>query len=149
MPSDLFQTLRQEHREVRQIFEQLIDEEESTKRKKLLQQLEQEIVPHMKGEEKAFYSKLAAEERSKEHALEGFEEHHAAELVLGELKKTPPSDERFRAKVTVLHEMIEHHIQEEEKELFKDARRVMSKEQISQVLEQFMKEKERVKKGMA
>ncbi|MBI5444735.1 MAG: hemerythrin domain-containing protein, partial [Deltaproteobacteria bacterium] len=105
--------------------------------------------PHMKGEEKAFYARLASQEGAKEHALEGFEEHHAAELVLTELKKTSPSDERFHAKVTVLHEMIEHHIQEEEKELFKDARRFMTKDQIAEILEQFTKEKERVKKGLA
>ncbi|MBI5445084.1 MAG: hypothetical protein HY900_28215, partial [Deltaproteobacteria bacterium] len=49
MANDFFQTLRQEHREVRQIFEKLMDEDQSSKRQQILKLIELEIVPHLMG----------------------------------------------------------------------------------------------------
>jgi DNA-directed RNA polymerase specialized sigma24 family protein len=51
--------------------------------------------------------------------LEAYEEHGVVKLVLGQLPQVDPEDERFHAKMTVLKEMIEHHVQEEEGEMFK------------------------------
>jgi hypothetical protein len=56
--------------------------------------------------------------------LEAFEEHHVVDLVLAELPQIDPEDERFHAKMTVLHELVDHHVKEEEKEMFKLAQKL-------------------------
>jgi hemerythrin-like domain-containing protein len=81
---------------------------------------------------------------SKEHALEGLEEHHAAEMVLKELLALDPGDERFKAKATVLKEMIEHHIKEEEDKIFDDLES-KNKGELDEIFSQFEEEKERIK----
>lgn len=61
---------------------------------------------------------------------EATEEHHVVDLVLPELKKTDPSSPVFGAKATVLKELIEHHADEEEKEMFPRARKLLSKDEL-------------------
>ena len=50
---------------------------------------------------------------------EAYEEHHVVKLVIDELPDVELEDEQFEAKVTVLDELIEHHVEEEEKDMFK------------------------------
>ena len=62
--------------------------------------------------------------------LEGYQEHHVADIVLQELQQLPPSDERWGAKLKVLKENIEHHIEEEEGEMLSTARSVLSRYEL-------------------
>jgi hypothetical protein len=55
---------------------------------------------------------------------EALEEHHVVKLVLRELPQVDPEDERFEAKMTILSELVEHHADEEEEEMFKTAQRL-------------------------
>jgi hypothetical protein len=144
MAHDLMKEIHKDHQEVKSIFKQLIKSEDSSKRKELCGELQEEIVPHMKAEEKAVYPRLMDKKRSKEHALEGLEEHHAAEMVLKELLALDPGDERFKAKATVLKEMIEHHIKEEEDKIFDDLE-AKNKGELDEIFSQFEEEKERLK----
>ena len=146
MHQQLFDALRKDHQEVRDIFRKILDSNQPDKREKLMKQLQEEIVPHMKAEEKHVYPAVRKHcDNCREHVLESVEEHHAAELVLKELMKMKTSDERFHAKTQVLHEMVEHHIKEEEKDIFKDIRKNLDDRQAGEILEQFGKEKEHVK----
>jgi hemerythrin-like domain-containing protein len=65
--------------------------------------------------------------------LEAFEEHHVVDLVLAELPELDPEDERFAAKMTVLSELVEHHADEEEKEMFPMAERKLGAERIAEL----------------
>jgi hypothetical protein len=56
--------------------------------------------------------------------MEAYEEHHVVKLVLAELPRVNPEDERFEAKMTVLSELVMHHVEEEEKEMFKLAQKL-------------------------
>ena len=62
--------------------------------------------------------------------LEGFQEHHVADLIMKELYDTPLGDEQWGAKFKVFKENIEHHIGEEEGPMFRTARGVMSREEL-------------------
>jgi hypothetical protein len=62
--------------------------------------------------------------KAEEMVLEAYEEHHVVKLVLAELPRVNPEDERFEAKMTVLSELVEHHAEEEEKEMFKLAQKL-------------------------
>ena len=63
-------------------------------------------------------------QKAREMTMEAFEEHHVVDLVLAELPKVDPEDERFEAKMTVLMELVEHHVEEEEEEMFKLAQKL-------------------------
>ena len=62
--------------------------------------------------------------------LEGYEEHHVVDLLMGELEQLDVADESWGAKATVMKENIEHHIEEEEGEMFKTARSVFDKAEL-------------------
>jgi hemerythrin superfamily protein len=145
MHQELFETLKQDHQEVKDIFSQLKESSKTSERKALLEKLQQEILPHMTGEEKVIYPAMKKNEGIREDALEALEEHHAAQLILKELAKMSPDDERFKAKVSVLMEMVDHHVEEEEDVIFKDIKKQFSSEEAGQLLEGFNKEKEKAR----
>jgi hemerythrin superfamily protein len=144
MAHQLMKELHKDHQEVKSIFKQLIKTEDSSKRKQICSDLQEELIPHMKAEETAVYPKLMDKKASKEHALEGLEEHRAAEMVLKDLLSLDPGDEKFKARATVLKEMIEHHIEEEEEKIFDDLES-KGKDELDQIFSQFEEEKERLK----
>lgn len=147
MHQDLFELIKKDHRELEEILNQLKETSDRSfkKREDLFMQLKQEIVPHMRAEEKAFYSVLQKSNEAKEDAMEAMEEHHAAELVMNELDKMSKQEEFWHAKLSVFKEIIEHHIEEEEGKVFQDAEQVISENQMETILENFKSEKERVK----
>ena len=114
----------------------------------MVKKLHLEIVPHMTAEEESLYSTLKKSEESRETAAEALEEHHVAQMVLKELIAMPGSDERFRAKAAVLKELIFHHIEEEESEVFNIFKKVIKNDEAADILEAFQKSKSRKKKAM-
>jgi hemerythrin superfamily protein len=75
-------------------------------------------------EETHFYPQLKKDERAKEIVLEAYQEHHVMDLLIEEISSLKPADEAFQPKVKVLMENTEHHIEEEEGELFPKVRKI-------------------------
>jgi hemerythrin superfamily protein len=126
---DVFKLLKQDHKEVKALFKKLENSRPSKAREKGAQQLYQALSVHTQVEESLFYPRLHEDEKLRDMINEAYEEHHAAKLLLEEFAKTSMEDERWDAKLTVLKEMIEHHVQEEEKEVFPKAARVLGKDE--------------------
>lgn len=82
----------------------------------LREKLATNLTAHMVIEQEIFYP--AALIVNEELVLDGYEEHIVARFALRRLMKTPVTDRTFKAKVKMLKDLIEHHIQEEEEELF-------------------------------
>lgn len=80
---------------------------------------------HTQLEEEVFYPavRAVADQEGEELVEESLEEHHVVDVLIEELKRMSPEDERYDAKMTVLCENVEHHIQEEEEEMLPDALR--------------------------
>jgi hemerythrin-like domain-containing protein len=124
--------LKEDHKKVRGLLAEL----ESTtsrgtkKRAQLLATIATELRVHTKIEEEIFYPALrAAGEKNEDEKMyfEALEEHRAAgELVLPDLEKTAPDSEQFSGRAKVLKELVEHHADEEEKEMFPRARKLLS-----------------------
>lgn len=129
--AELLKEIKEEHEEVKALFEKLVEEEKASARKDILARLTKKLKPHMQAEEKVIYPKLLGKGNGKDVALEAFEEHHAANLVLKELVALPTDHERFKAKSLVLMEMINHHIKEEERHLFEELEDHYSREEIN------------------
>jgi hemerythrin-like domain-containing protein len=92
--------------------------------------LKSELDRHAEIEETIFYPVLEKAEESRDITLEAYEEHRLVKQLLSELEAAPKDDEQWTAKFTVLKENIEHHVEEEEGELFKKARKVLNEQEI-------------------
>ena len=129
---DAITLLETDHRR----FEKLLKQgEETTERAvkgrgALLDTITTELGIHELIEEQILYPALKEHPEAREIVLEGFQEHHVADLILKELHEVAKSDEQWGAKFKVLKESIEHHIKEEEGQMFRTARGVMSQQQL-------------------
>ena len=141
---DAIALLLRDHREVEALFKQFekLTERATQSKKKLVAKMVRELAIHAAIEEMLFYpavrvAALKADTRAAEKAadmvLESLEEHHIVKWTLSELEKMDPKDERFDAKVTVLIESVEHHIGEEEDEMFPKVRKALSRTQLNEL----------------
>jgi len=110
-------------------------------RTRLLNTLTTELNAHELIEEKILYPALKAHPEGRDIVLEGFQEHHVADLIMKELHAVSKSAEEWGAKFKVLKENIEHHIQEEEGPMFRTARGVFSRAQLQAMATKMRKTK--------
>jgi hemerythrin-like domain-containing protein len=102
-------------------------------RTELLNTLTRELNAHELIEEKVLYPALQSHPQAKDIVLEGYQEHHVADLIVQELHRLARNDEQWGPKFKVLKENIEHHIKEEEGEMFRTARGIFSREELQQL----------------
>jgi hemerythrin-like domain-containing protein len=132
---DALSLLEKDHRR----FEQLLKQGEETTenavkgRTELLKTITEELNLHELIEEKVLYPALKLHPEAKDIVLESVQEHHVADVVVNELQSLDVSDEKWGAKFKVLKENIEHHIQEEEGEMWRTARAVFSQDELKQL----------------
>ena len=113
---DAVALLKQDHREVEELFAQYEKASGEGRKQKLAMRICTELSIHAEIEEEIFYP--ACEGKVDEDLLkESYVEHDGAKLLIAEIIAGEPSDEFYDAKVKVLQEQIEHHVQEEEKRL--------------------------------
>lgn len=117
--------LKKQHREVKALFRSA-KKAAPEDRREILDEIATKLAHHMHIEETIFYPAVAelGTKKTEEMVPEAYEEHHVATLVLNEFPELDPDDERFEAKMTVLDELIEHHVEEEEKEMFPAAEKL-------------------------
>jgi len=118
--------LEQQHRKVKALFKKLSSGRSDPL--PILQELADDLIAHMVIEHEIFYPAVQGIDRSL--VAESFEEHSLAELALKRLLATDPEDESFKARVTATKELIEHHVEEEEDDLFKKVEKKLSDEQL-------------------
>ena len=130
--------LKRQHRQVEKLFKQCEKTEDPRQRRQFMEQIASELKLHTKIEEEVFYPAVRELGTSKAEEMidEAFEEHHVVDLVLAELPKVDPEDERFQAKMTVLSELVEHHVEEEEEEMFPMAEKKLGRERMNELGQQ-------------
>ena len=126
---DAIEMLKQDHETVKRMLKQYEDMGEGQKEQKraLAEKIIQELLVHERIEEDVFYPafKEAADKEGKELVAESKEEHGVVDTLIDELQAVDLDDERFDAKFKVLKENVEHHIEEEEEEMFPKAKRIL------------------------
>jgi len=127
--------LKKQHKQVKALFKKVDKTENPRERRQLMDQIEQELKMHTKIEEQIFYPAVRGidSKKAEEMYMEALEEHHVVDLVLAELPKVDPADERFHAKMTVLSELVEHHADEEEDEMFPMCEKKLGKERLQEL----------------
>lgn len=148
MMNEFFRMLKKDHEEVKGILGQLTETKEEKKREKLFQKLTDELLPHMKAEEIAFYPTLLEKKGAREAALEGIEEHQVSDTVFKQLEKTPKGVDQWGAKMSVFKELVEHHIKEEESRVFKSAEKALNADELQTIMKKFDQEKQKMKKTL-
>ena len=125
-----FTLLKADHERVAGLLETIENTTERAVkgRDELFARLKEELDLHARIEEEIFYPALEEAEETRDIALEAYEEHRLVKQLLDELEAEPKDSEEWTAKFTVLKENIEHHVEEEEGEMFKKARQALSEE---------------------
>lgn len=135
--TDIYERLEQDHREMQQMMSKLSEQFDE----KTFTKLSKELKAHSEAEEKVFYEAAVKKEPAHQPVLEGYEEHHVADLILRELKSNQHGTDRWQAKFKVLKENVEHHIEEEESTVFEVVRQVVPEERAQQMVKEFEMQK--------
>lgn len=124
---DAIVLLKEDHKRVKGLFKKLKAHDVS-----VVPDICAELTVHAEIEEKIFYPAI----RECVEALdvnEAYEEHHVAKVLIAELESMSPDDEAYEAKAVVLMEMVEHHVEEEEGELFPDVREAFGRNRLQEL----------------
>ena len=130
---DALRLLTDDHDKMRKLLTELESTTERgiKTRTELFATIKGELTLHEVIEEEIFYPELKAHPKAKDIVLEAYEEHHVVDLLMGELETLDVADETWGAKAIVMKENIEHHIEEEEGEMFAKARQVFDRDELN------------------
>lgn len=130
-----FTLLKADHKKVAGIMEKLDSTTERgvKTREELFAQLKTELDVHARVEEEILYPALKEVDKTRDITFEAIEEHGVVKLLLAELDQLDKSEETWTAKFTVLKENVEHHVEEEEGEMFPKARKVFSEAELEEL----------------
>lgn len=145
--------LKADHEKVKGILSQLSESTDRAvkKRTELLEKLELEVSIHTQLEEEILYPayKAAGGKAETEMYYEAKEEHRTVDsLVLPDLKGTDPTSPEFAGRVKVIKELLEHHIEEEETDMFPHAKKILGKAKLDELGDQMLTLKARLKKSL-
>ena len=132
---DAIALLKRDHDKVKGLLQDLESTTERgiQTRTELFAKIKDELSVHEIIEEEIFYPTLKQHPKAREIVLEGYEEHNVVDTLMGELEALPVDDETWGPKAKVMIENIEHHIEEEEGEMFTKARQVLDRAELEQL----------------
>ncbi len=150
---DAIQLLKEDHEKVKKLFKEYesLGEKALSKKKDIADKILMELEIHAEIEEQIFYPRVkeaTEDEDIKKLIYESFEEHKIVKTLVAELKESEEIDEVFEAKMKVLRESVEHHIKEEQTELFPGAKKAM-KEELKELGNEMQAQKEVLKEEKA
>ena len=127
--------LTDDHRTVKKLLRELESTTERgvKTREELFTRIKADLTVHEIIEEEIFYPALKEHPKARDIVLEGYEEHNVVDTLMSELSSLPFDDERWGAKAKVMQENIEHHIEEEEGDMFKKARQVFDEAELEEL----------------
>jgi len=139
---DAIKLLEQDHKKVKGLFKEFegMSDRAHARKMDMYRTIRMELEIHTKLEEEIFYPE--AKKVDEEMIAEALEEHHVVDVLLEELGRIDPGQDEFDAKMTVLQENVEHHVEEEEKELFPKVQKKLKGDMLSTLGERMMRRKE-------
>jgi hemerythrin superfamily protein len=146
--TDILDTLKKEHNEVKELLSLLQETEVAAQRQGLVRQLSAALVPHSVAEEKIVYDSMIAlsDRQAQMDGYEGALEHKWAAKTLERLAALDDAtSSEHKATAKVLKELVEHHIREEERNIWRDVRKNCSNEERARMNALYLAEKQRTK----
>lgn len=146
-PGDILETLKKEHDEVKALLNKLQGAQAAKERRELVKKIKIALVPHTKAEEKVVYDAVIAtsEEEAEVDGHEGYLEHEWASKTLQRLESADSTSTEHKAAARVLKDLVEHHIEEEEENLWGDVRNHFDAEERQLMNAEFEAAKRRFK----
>ncbi len=129
----IFEKLIEEHERIRDMFEKALSQ---PPKGQVFEQLKNELDAHMRGEEEYVYPETAGV-GLRDQTLESIQEHHVARIVLSELQRISGEDKAWMPKLKVLHEEVEHHLDEEEEDLFFEGRKRLDENKQQEMADRY------------
>lgn len=148
--SDAIELLKADHRKVEALLKEIheLPDTAHERRASICAQVSRELKAHDKIETTIFYPALKAkttpDTEPRDEVLEAYEEHANIAGMLEKLAVTAPTDESYNAKLQVLGELVKHHVKEEEHEMFKQARELLSESELKELGERIEREKQQL-----
>ncbi len=145
---DILDKLKAEHDEVAGMLKKLVDSQSAPERKSLLKKIKGALVPHLRAEDKVVYDAIIAlkDKGAKQDGEEGHFEHDLAEKMLTTLTKIANANSpEFSAAAKVLKELVEHHVEEEEKNVWADVRKNFTDKDRLQMNRKFEAAKKKIR----
>jgi iron-sulfur cluster repair protein YtfE (RIC family) len=130
----IYDVLSQEHKRVLGMLEEAM----SSGSKEVLFRIKAEIDPHMEGEEKLCYPLLEEKEESRDIARKAYIEHNEARALMYELEGMDEKSENWIARLSELKEVITHHVQDEEGQIFEKSRNILSQQQAEELTQKYL-----------
>jgi hemerythrin superfamily protein len=136
---DAIRLLKKDHREVEALFKEAeeLGDSANASREKLFTRIAAALEEHTKAEEELFYPAVKAaakrDKEAREEVLEAYEEHDNVKAMIAKLRATDRGDETYKAKLQVLHELVQHHVKEEEKQFFPEAKELLGEQELSAI----------------
>ena len=126
---NIFEALRKDHDVQRDLLKKLVQTSgDSEKREELFAALKKELSIHADAEERFFYKKLISSDKTQDKARHGIAEHHEIDELIADLEETDYSSPSWLVTAKKLKEKVEHHLEEEEHEVFQMAGKVLTKD---------------------
>lgn len=120
--TDLIEILREDHLKVDELFGEYANATEASEKRRIVEQIYRELMPHAQAEEEVFYPALREAASDEAIVEEAYSEHAAAKKTLASILSAEPDDLTYDMKVKMLQKEIQHHVREEETEIFQEAR---------------------------
>ena len=137
---EIYSLLKKDHETISSLFEKLEQTSGRAKkaREKIFAEIKLELMDHSEAEKTAFYDPMQSKKEAKDKILEANEEHGLVAHLIQEISSLPPDDERWMAKCSVLKEVAEHHVKQEEGEIFKTAKKLFDKKEAQDMGAHFL-----------
>ncbi|HTV90110.1 MAG TPA: hemerythrin domain-containing protein [Stellaceae bacterium] len=147
MGDGILEDLRSDHRETAAMIEKIMETEGSSERNALFREMMEKLVAHLDAEQRVLYRKMekSEDEKSRVFSFEGTNEHQLVEQQMQQMAKARnKADEKWTAQLTVLKELVEHHVEEEESTGHSLAKKEFDSDTLEKMREQFRREKEKL-----
>lgn len=150
--ADALEIIKADHERVSALFKIVLGGEPPAKARATIAEIVRELEAHAKMEEKLFYPALRARTKAtgddRQTVLEAVEEHGSIKDLIKKIKRSTGRDETLRAKLVVLSEIVEHHVREEEHEMFGEAKRLLGEKRLAELGVAMAKFKEKARRRM-
>jgi hemerythrin superfamily protein len=145
--ADIFARIKTDHDTIRSLLDKT--EKANGSGRAVFEELQRELWAHSKVEEGVFYASLKKAKEAKSETVEGLNEHHLINGLLDELNAMKTTDSGWKEKLQVLGELVRHHLDEEEEELFEEARSCLDGERAAELGGFYADRKDLVMAGLA
>jgi len=145
--ADIFARIKTDHDTIRGLLDKT--EKANGSGRAVFEELQRELWAHSKVEEGVFYASLKKAKEAKSETVEGLNEHHLINGLLDELNAMKTTDSGWKEKLQVLGELVRHHLDEEEEELFEEAKEALDKDRAAELGSAYAERKTHIMAGLA